>query len=50
MFTYVQPIPLLSSIATGVKGCVRLKLGRNLYILISNVFLIDFQYTYFIFE
>ncbi len=34
----VHPINLLSSIATGVKGCARMKLGGNLYILISNVF------------
>ncbi len=38
----VHPITLLSSIATGVKGCAGVKLEGNLYILISNVF-----YEYF---
>ncbi len=36
--SYLQLVPKLSSIATGVKGCVRMKLGIDLYILISNVF------------
>ncbi len=41
----VNPITLLSSIATGVKGCVGIKLWANLYIWISHVLLINFQYT-----